>query len=307
MLRTRPARWTWPRPWSPREARAHSHADDVSKRACRATGRLCFSGGTGQVANTAEVTREQLAGGIRAMGVRPGDLLLVHSSLSSFGRMAGGAEAAARALVDAVRPDGTAFVPVFYWGDEPFEPETTPSHVGAITEAFRKLPGARRSLCPSHSVCGIGPAAAEMFAGHDRAHPFGEGSPLWRLLERNCHVLLIGCDHRSSSMIHVAEEKEGVRYLDRQRTVLVRTEDGARQVTLRRPGCSRGFGAVDAPMRAAGMISESAVGPSRLLLMKAHDLVETARAILKEDPAGLLCGLDDCEGCREARRMIGEA
>ncbi len=240
------------------------------------------------------------------MGVRPGDLLLVHSSLSSFGRMAGGAGAAAQALVDAVGPDGTAFVPVFYWGDEPFDPETTPSHVGAITEAFRKLPGAVWSLCPTHSVCGIGPEAAEILDGHDKAHPFGEGSPLWRLLERNCHVLLIGCDHRSSSMIHVAEEKESMRYLDRQRTVLVRTEDGARQVTLRRPGCSRGFGAVDAPMRAAGLISESAAGPSRLLLMKAHDLVETAQAILKDDPAGLLCQIEDCESCRQACEMIGE-
>lgn len=240
------------------------------------------------------------------MGVRPGDLLLVHSSLSSFGRMAGGADAAARALVDAVGPDGTAFVPVFYWGDEPFDPETTPSHVGAIPEAFRKLPGAVRSLCPSHSVCGIGPAAPEILEGHDRAHPFGEGSPLWRLLERNCHVLLIGCDHRSSSMIHVAEEKEGVRYLDRTRTVRVKTRDGVADLTLRRPGCSRGFNAVDAPMRAAGMIRESRAGNSRLMLMRARDLVETARAILRQNPAGLLCGLDDCEGCREARRMIGE-
>lgn len=238
------------------------------------------------------------------MGVRPGDLLLAHSSLRSFGQMEGGAEAAALALVDTVGEAGTAFVPTFYWGNEPFDPATTPSEVGAITNAFRLLPGARRSLCPTHSVTGIGPAAQEILEGHDRAHPFGPGSPLWRLQERNCWVLLIGCGHHSSSMIHVAEEQEGVGYLDRNRTALVASPDGAREVTLRKPGCSRAFGVVDSPMRMAGLIIESYAGASRFLLMRSRDLTQTARAILREDASALLCDLDGCEACAEAREML---
>jgi aminoglycoside 3-N-acetyltransferase len=48
---------------------------------------------------------------VGALGVRPGELLLAHSSLSSFGHVVGGADAVALALVDAVGHTGTAFVP----------------------------------------------------------------------------------------------------------------------------------------------------------------------------------------------------
>src|SRR5688500_962738 len=105
------------------------------------------------------VTAHHIVDAIRELGVRPGDLLLVHSSLSSFGRVTGGAPAVARALVDVVSPGGTVFVPTFNYGQLPFDPATTPSLTGAITESFRALPGAVRSLQPTHPVAAIGPEA----------------------------------------------------------------------------------------------------------------------------------------------------
>ena len=89
-----------------------------------------------------EVTQQKITADIARLGVRHGDLLLVHSSLKSIGQVIGGAEAAARALVDVVEQRGTVFLPTFNFGKHPWMWKTTLSIVGAITEAFRHLPGA---------------------------------------------------------------------------------------------------------------------------------------------------------------------
>jgi len=56
-------------------------------------------------------TRRSLAEDLVRLGVAPGDLLLLHSSLSSLGWVAGGAQAAVLALLDALGPRGTLVVP----------------------------------------------------------------------------------------------------------------------------------------------------------------------------------------------------
>lgn len=254
-----------------------------------------------------DVTGEQIAGDIRALGVRPGDLLLVHSSLSRIGRVPGGAEAAARGLVESVSPGGTVFVPTFNYGQLPYDPLTTPSLAGAITDAFWRLPGALRSLHPTHPVAAVGPGAAEILLGHERATPFGRGSPLWRLWERNCRVLLIGCDHVANSMIHVAEESENLPYLQRTRATKALRGGNWVEEIVRCPGDSRGFNKVDATLRASGWVIDGAVGAARVLLMRAADIVEAARGMLRGDPASLLCDEPDCPRCAAARAALRQS
>ena len=48
-----------------------------------------------------------LAERLRALGLAPGDTAMVHASLRALGPVRGGAEAVARALLDAVSPGGT--------------------------------------------------------------------------------------------------------------------------------------------------------------------------------------------------------
>lgn len=254
------------------------------------------------------VTQKQIAADIAKLGVHPGDLLLVHSSLKSIGQVVGGAGAAARALVDAVSPGGTVFVPTFNFGKHPWDVKTTPSVVGAITEAFRHLPGAQRSLQSTHPVSAIGPRAAEILAGHEKTHPFAVDSPLGKLWKLNAWVLLLGCGHNSSSMIHVAEEAEDVPYLYRTRVQTLLMPDGStRQIDVRRPGFSNGFFKIDAPLRAAGKIIDGKVGQANCMLMRAGDIVEIARQMLRKDPAALLCDDPTCEVCMESKRMIAQA
>jgi aminoglycoside 3-N-acetyltransferase len=249
------------------------------------------------------VTRQQIVAAIRSLGVRPGDLIIVHSSFKSLGPVEGGPLTVAEALVDSVCPGGSVFVPTFNYGNDAYDPVTAPSYDGIITEFFRKLPGATRSLHPTHPIAGIGPDAPTLLRDHDKAHPFGVGSPCWKLWERNAWVLLLGVNHNANSVAHVAEELMQMQYLDRRRTARVVTPNGIREVTLRRPGCSDAWEPVLGPALRP-FVREGQAGAARLLLMRARDVIDATCALLKADPGALLCDKSECEACKTARRML---
>jgi aminoglycoside N3'-acetyltransferase len=232
--------------------------------------------------------------------------MIVHSSFKSLGGVEGGPGTVAQALVDAVSPRGSVFVPTFNYGRDPYDPATAPSCDGIITEVLRKLPGAVRSLHPTHPIAGIGPDAPSVLRDHDKAHPFGVGSPCWRLWERDAWILLIGVGHEANSVAHVAEELLQVPYLDRRRKARVVRGDGTvEEVELRRPGCSDAWDSVlDPPLRATGAIREGRVGGARLQLMRSRALVDVTAALLRSNPAALLCNNPACDACATARRMI---
>ena len=252
------------------------------------------------------VTRDDIFVAIRSLGVRGGDLMIAHSSYKSLGGVDRGPAAVVDALVAAVSPGGTVFVPTYNYGHDAYDPATAPSYDGVITEFFRKRPDALRSLHPTHSVAAVGPAAAEILDGHDRVHAFGRGSPVWRLWERDAWVLLIGVGHFANSAAHVAEELTQMPYLDRRRRArVVRSGGAVEEVEVRRPGCSDAWDAVlDAPMRARGAVRDGTVGSAKLQLMRAQEVVDVTAGLLRREPTSLLCGRSSCDACEIARRMI---
>ncbi len=189
----------------------------------------CVDAGAGP-ATVASLTTD-----LQALGIRPGELLMVHSSLSALGYVIGGAKAVVLALLEALGPDGTLAMPAFSgdmgdpapWENPPvpeawwplfrehmpaYDPATTPLRVmGAVAERFAAWPGTRRSDHPSCSVCALGPLAESITAKHELTSGFGEHSPLARLYEHDARVLLLGVTHARNSSLHLAEVRaEGI-------------------------------------------------------------------------------------------------
>lgn len=251
------------------------------------------------------VTSKDIEAGLRSLGLEPGDTVVVHSSLSSFGEVEGGADAVVDALIEVLGPEGTLVVPTFNFNPGVFDPRETPSVVGKITEAVRTRPEAIRSLHPTHSVAAIGRLAELITEGHDQAHPFGRGSALFKVLQARGKILQLGTTHTTNSMIHVAEEIAGVPYLDRSRQVGIKTPRG--KVVgkwVRRPGCSRGFDVIEDSLQEQGAIRETMIGGCRARLMSARAVVDAATEALRLDPEALLCDLPDCGSCAEARAVM---
>ncbi|MFF3449025.1 aminoglycoside N(3)-acetyltransferase [Streptomyces sp. NPDC002667] len=175
------------------------------------------------------VTRDTLAADLRALGVRAGETLLAHSSLSALRWVNGGAVTVVQGLLDALGPDGTLVVPTqsgdlsdpALWSRPPvpeewwpairatmpaYDPRVTPSRgVGVIPETVRTWPGALRSDHPETSFAALGPAAAAVVGGHAVDCRLGERSPLARLEARGARVLLLGAGYDSCTSFHLAE------------------------------------------------------------------------------------------------------
>lgn len=246
--------------------------------------------------------KNSILSALRDLGVAPGDLLLTHSSYKSLAGAAGSPEDVARALIVAVGPAGSGFVPTFNYGELPWDIHSTRALTGIIPETFRKLPGVLRSNHPTHSLAGIGPAADEILADHEKVNPFGPDSPVWRLWEANAWILLIGVDHTTNSTIHVAEELLQLPYIRRTRTTRILKDGHEIQINLRRPPCSNGFNVVDAPLRAKNQLHETPLGNAKLKLMRSRELVNVAVDLLQLNPHALLCP-PGCEFCDQSRLM----
>ena len=149
------------------------------------------------------------------MGLREGDGVFLHSSLSRFGEIEGGSGTVLEALEEVVGPNGLIAMPAFplvggtleYLSTEPvFDVRNTPSTMGSLTERFRSSPGVVRSLHPTHSVAARGPGAEELVEGHaEAATPFGEGTPFARMIDRGMVQLWFGVGLRIFTLYHAFE------------------------------------------------------------------------------------------------------
>jgi aminoglycoside 3-N-acetyltransferase len=177
------------------------------------------------------VTRERLAADLRALGVLPGQTLLVHASLSQLGWVEEGARTVVAALTDVLGPDGTlvagagtpensltsrsfrqqtkglrsSLVSGYLEQMPAFDPKVTPTSAGAVAEALRTTPGAVRSDHPQSSFAAVGRDARALMAGHQVNCHLGEDSPLAKLYDRNASILLLGVGYRACTAFHLAE------------------------------------------------------------------------------------------------------
>lgn len=166
---------------------------------------------------------QQLRAELLALGVRPGGVLLVHSSLRSLGpefsRDNQGAEIIVQALLEALGSQGTLLMPALSYetvhaGSPFFDVRATPSCVGALQECFRTRPGTLRSVHPTHSACGVGLRAAELLSDHQLdVTPCGPHSPFARLPQAGGQLLFIGCGLYPNTSMHAIEERVEPPYL----------------------------------------------------------------------------------------------
>lgn len=252
------------------------------------------------------LTREDIIKGLNELGLPEGCAVMVHSALSSFGEVAGGAETVIAALLETIGPEGTLLMPAMAWGGL-FQVDSSPSKVGLITEVFRNYPGATRSLHPTHSVTGLGPLTETLIESHiDQPTAIGMESPWGRLAQRDDgFILFLGVDQDRNTLLHLAEEMVGSVYLNTI-TREYMDADGRQQpkVLEQYPGPHRDFIGLDSLFAQAGIMKTSKIGNAVCRLMQAKQMLELTVAALQADPAAVLCDNPHCRDCVLQRAAI---
>ena len=271
-----------------------------------------------------ELSSSMLAGALREAGVAAGDLLLVHSSLSKCGYIAGGAEGLIRGVMEAVGPEGTALFPTFtrpyiYLGDSlnkgwnyrPYDP-ADPAQIwtGTVPRMLlEKFPQAKRSRHITHSWAGLGPKAEACVAEHGPADPpASENSPLGKALAFGGKVAYIGSGVEPSTFLHYLETACDAAFLQ-PAVCRAKNPDGSlRTVFIDKhlPG-HRDFYRHDAEnckfftrAVAAGLrIAEVPFGMGKIHLIDLRQFHKIGMKLMREDPRVLLCDDPGCTFCRQ--------
>lgn len=183
-------------------------------------------------ATDAPRTLASLEADLKHLGVKQGDILLVHTSMKAIGFVSGGAQAVIEALCKAVGEEGTIVMPAQSgdwtdpaeweapavpeaWHEEirqsmpAYHPAKTPTRgIGTVPELFRTFPGVIRSNHPAVSFAAGGKDAKSLMADHSLAYGLGESSPLRKLEDAEAKVLMLGADYDATTCFHLAEYRQ---------------------------------------------------------------------------------------------------
>ncbi|MDE2817121.1 MAG: AAC(3) family N-acetyltransferase [Chloroflexota bacterium] len=253
------------------------------------------------------VTQGGITDALRNAGLRAGDTVLFHSSLSSMGTVVGGADAVIDGFLDAVGPAGTVAVPTLsnwrglkdrhrVW--DHWSIVDTPTYCGLIPETFRRRPEALRSNHYTHSVSAIGLRAAELTANHGetglREAPWGPGafaaaSPWQRFYDWNVFYCLIGVNCQRLTMVHFVETHLIHRAIaraapDRRKDLLAQVSGWTRGGIWAGIGLKKRLVAEEL-FAEKGLLHYGIIGSARLRSMRMRPMVDAWIALAENDPA----------------------
>lgn len=234
-----------------------------------------------------QITKSRLVRDLKALGLTAGMDVMVHSSLSALGDVAGGAETVVDALLRVIGKRGTLMMPSFnHRAAYAYHPCITPTTNGAIPDAMWRRAGAARSIHATHAVAAIGPKAREYCEGHLEIGIWEAESPIGRLIHGGGYILALGVTHNSSTAYHVAEVSMNAGCLDpfaSQHRII--DESGQLKIV---PGlawrggtCPVSPAKLDAALTKRKLHKTGKVGNGDSSLVKALDLWNLRRAHLK--------------------------
>ena len=240
----------------------------------------------------------QVTAQLHALGVKPGGVLLVHTSFKAVRPIEGGPLGLIHALRTALGEEGTLVMPTMTDGEAVFDPASTPTcDMGITAETFWRQPGVQRSTHPGGSFAAAGPLASRICAPQPLSPPHGPDSPPGRVYDLGGQVLLLGVTHSESTTLHVAEAMARVPY-SISHPCVVEIDGVARTVMIAETDhCCRRFNLADDWLRARGLLRQGKVGSADARLYASRDVVALAVEQLAAHPLIFLC--PDSEGCEE--------
>ena len=152
------------------------------------------------------LAQKEIRTGLEKIGLKKDMVVYVHSSMSSLGYVNGGPGSVINSILNVIGNKGTIVMPTFTHKTDIFDPETTKSWTGAISECLRARKGSFRSVHPTHSVAAFGMLSKEIIKGHEKSKaPFDKKSPFHKLAIKESYILMLGTEN--NSMIHYVQNK----------------------------------------------------------------------------------------------------
>lgn len=236
---------------------------------------------------------------LRRFGVPRDSVLVVHSAIGLLSRQGFRAEAMIETLLDHV-VRGNLFMPTMTWrtvtlAHPAWDELETPSHTGVLTEIFRTRYATARSIHPTHSVAGWGPAAPLLLSRHHvDTTPVSGNSPYGLMRDYDAYVLTIGVGLECCTAIHLPEEVINaelyVRPPDEAELYQCRDRHGIVHAvrTRRHPRLDRDFPQFSRPLAEYGLLETGTIQGCSYTIVALRDLLRYVFAALLQNPRATL-------------------
>ncbi len=255
---------------------------------------------------TEPVTKSILVDALKKLGVTSGQIIEVHSRLSAFDYVVGGARTVVDALMEVSDKNGTLLMPVQNcdnsepsdWENPAIAPElyhqirneippyhpihSDVAYMGAVVENFRHRNGVVISSHPALSYAAWG-RYAKLLCNRQSLHfPLAEESPTARLYELKGKVLLMGVDFDKCTCLHLAEYRCECRPIKICGASMSGENGNVWKKYLDLDIDSEVFPKIRQSMQRKNMIKEITVGGCRMMYFSANDAIDEATAYLEK-------------------------
>lgn len=156
----------------------------------------------------------ELEAALRAVGIEAGDTVMLHAAFSMSG-FRGSPKDLADVFLKTIGPTGNLLMVSMPYSSstydylqekKPFDLRKTPSHMGMVSESFRRREGVLRSFNPAHPVLAFGPKAEWIVADHENCLlSCGPGSPFEKLLQLEGKIVVFHVRYPTITFVHYAE------------------------------------------------------------------------------------------------------
>lgn len=260
------------------------------------------------------VSAKDIEKGFDELGII-GHRVLIHSSLSSFGHVEGGADTVVDVIINSFK---TILMPAFCWDSnttpptndrpiqngcvysfydnwnrppKPFLVESAgiEKSLGVISKRFIAMPGVFRSDHPWHSWAAYGDAAEQLVENHSWETT---NMPIERLADLGADLLLLGVGLNSCTAIHVAEERIG-----RRPFIRWATDRNGKTKRVRVSGCGKGFN--NLMPYCEDLFLKTYISKSRVLTTPLKPFIAHVASIIASKPELTRCS-PTCIRCRDA-------
>ncbi|MFA5857701.1 MAG: AAC(3) family N-acetyltransferase [Elusimicrobiota bacterium] len=243
-----------------------------------------------------KVYKHNIVEGLNALGLSTGDVVLVHSSLSKFGKVVGGAQTIISAILEVIGKQGTLCAPTLTGNSQLsinnppiFDVRNSGCWTGVIPYTLLSWPGAVRSLNPTHSVVAVGKHAKVITAGHEKCLvSCNKKSPYYKIAKLGGYVLFLGVGLECNTTFHTVEEIVNVKYHLQKQSVhaVVYDYNGEIRIVknmLHKYGTPRQFGRIEPLLLEKGIMRKTVIGNAEVRLVKSLPMIELAVKMLKEN------------------------